>query len=78
MAKKIKYLFDGVHEGGAYVRCFKERRELVVQVWLSGSPEGTPDGTPDGDWEMPGALGAAAAIAQAVMQTAKKASGAGK
>lgn len=66
MAKKPKYIFDGIRDG-VYVRAWKEGRghgEIVVQVWKSGKP----DGEPDGDWGMPGIIGDAA-IDQAVLQT---------
>lgn len=65
MAKKIRYLVDEPR-GGNYVRAFKERRNIIVQVWLNKS-EATGD--PDGDWEMPGALGLDVAFAEAVAQT---------
>lgn len=68
MAKAIKYLFDGVRDG-CYVRAWKVRREIVVQVWRKKE---SPDGEPDGDWVMPGILGPECAIAQAVLQTDKR------
>jgi len=62
--KKIKYLHDGVHNK-VYVRAWKEKREIIVQVWLSGKPEGEPEG----DWAMPGIIGVPAAVEQAILQT---------
>ena len=66
MAKKIKYLYDGVR-GGYYVRAWKEGREIAVQVWVNTEPEGEPNG----DWAMPGIIGVEASIAQAIFQTKK-------
>lgn len=65
-AKKINYKFDGVRDG-VYVRCWREGREYVVQVWHSGKAEGEPDG----DWGMPAILGVETSVAQAVSQTPK-------
>ena len=71
-AKKIKYLWDGPFEGH-YVRAWKEKREINVEVWLEGSrstiaspPE---EGLPDGHWVMPGSLGLEGCIKQAISQT---------
>lgn len=63
--KQPRYILDGVQDGH-YVRAFKERREIVVQVWLNKT---RPEGEPDGDWCMPGVLGITAAVGQAVLQT---------
>lgn len=63
--KQPKFLFDGLFRGLWYVRAWKERREIVVQVWNGEKP----DGDPAGDWSMPGVLGLEAAIAQGVIQT---------
>lgn len=65
-AKQPKYLHDGVYQKKHYVRAWKEKREIVVQVWLNKK---MPDGEPDGDWAMPVVLGFETAIAQAVRQT---------
>jgi hypothetical protein len=64
MAKAPKVLLSEVRDG-CYVKCWKERREYVVQVWLKATPEGAPDG----DWSMPGVLGITASVAQAIIQT---------
>lgn len=65
MARKTKYLFDGMRNG-IYVRAFKEGRwHIIVQIWLT-SPE---EGDPYGDWEMPSVLGLEECIEQAVIQT---------
>lgn len=65
-----KFIYDGIH-GKAYARAWKEGKgrqaEIVVQVWMSG----TPDGEPDGDWAMPACFGIAA-VDQAVLQTEKR------
>ena len=70
MAKRKRYLLDGMREG-RYVRAWKEGRghrgEVMVQVWNSGKPEGEPDG----DWAMPGILPVGACISQAILQTPK-------
>lgn len=65
MAKKIKFLVNEA-QAGNYVRAFRERRDIVVQVWWGKT---SPDGEPEGDWSMPGVLGLTTAIAQAVLQT---------
>ncbi len=65
-----KLLFNGEYadkRGTHYVKAWKEKRETIVQVWLSKSK---PEGEPDGDWAMPAWLSSVdAAIAQAVLQT---------
>ncbi len=66
MAKKIKYLFEGVVNGKVYARAWRDgRNEIAVQVWKSGKPEGEPDG----DWAVPKCLGLDLAIKQAIAQT---------
>jgi hypothetical protein len=70
--KKQQFLVDELRNG-RWVRAFKERREIVVQVWNSGKPEGEPDG----DWAMPGVLGVEVSVAQAISQTVKPADSAG-
>lgn len=65
MAKKIKYLRDQV-VGDNYVRCWKEKGALVVQVWKGKT---SPNGEPEGDWAMPSMLGVEAAVSQAIKQT---------
>lgn len=66
MAKKPNYRIDRVYrESGEYVRCWKERREWVVQVWLSGKA----DGEPDGDWAFDGRIGTDAAVDQTILNT---------
>lgn len=64
--KKIRYLTNGVHAKGCYIKAWKERRDMIVQVWWSGKAEGEPDG----DWLMPGIFGMAN-IDQAILQTKK-------
>lgn len=71
MAKKPKYLVDGVSSNHR-VRAWKERRNIIVHVWLDQGHRQEPVGEPEGDWEMPGVLGVELAIAQAVAQTHKK------
>lgn len=77
MAKKIKYLYDGVYtknKVGRYVRAWKDgRSEIAVQIWNTPEKDGSWDLTkqPDGDWGMPKVLGITAAIEQALMQTEK-------
>jgi hypothetical protein len=64
--KKPRLLVDGYQtEESVYVRAWKEGREYAVQVWKGE----TPTGEPAGDWGMPGALGLAASVAQAIKQT---------
>lgn len=65
MAKKIRYLLDDP-VGPHFLRVWKERREIIVQVWLN---KAEASGEPDGDWAMPGVLGLESAAAQAVNQT---------
>jgi hypothetical protein len=65
--KKIRYLVNEM-QGGNYIKCWKERREIMVIVWLN---KNAPEGEADGDWAMPGILGISTAIAQAVLQTEK-------
>lgn len=65
MAKATRYLIDEAR-GANYVRAFKERRDIVVQVWI-GRAE--PVSEPDGDWSMPGRLGLGLAVEAAVSQT---------
>lgn len=67
MAKSPKILINENYEG-RWVKCWKEKREWVVQIWNSGEPKGEPDG----DWAMPGIIGMTAAIDQAIRQTEKK------
>lgn len=62
--KEPKVLVNGVRDG-CFVKCWKDKREIVVQVWLSGKAEGEPDG----DWAMPGVIGLDAAIDQSILQT---------
>jgi len=62
--KQPKCLVNEVRDG-RFIRVWKERREIVVQVW--DGPE--PNGEPKGDWAMPGVLGLETAIAQAIAQT---------
>lgn len=62
--KKPKILVDACR-GDHYVRCWRENRRWVVQVWKGDKA----DGDPAGDWEMPGQFPMEAAIAQAVLQT---------
>lgn len=65
MAKTPKLLIDEVR-GDNYVRAWKERRNIVVQVWKG---KNYPEGEPNGDWEMPGVLGLTTAVEQAILQT---------
>lgn len=64
MAKKPKILVDEIRHAHR-VKVWREKREIVVQVWRSWKG----DGEADGDWAMPGFLGLDAAIAQAVQNT---------
>ena len=64
-AKKIKYLFDGVR-GKDYVRCWADKNEMIVQVWLNKT---SPDGEPEGDWAYSKLFGPAASISQGVLDT---------
>ncbi len=62
-----KFSYQGVYAPGVFVRAWPEGRgrakEYCVQVWLKDNPIGDPEG----DWAMPGVLGIAACIAQAVL-----------
>lgn len=64
-AKKKPMLVDAVQPDGQYVRCWKEGRELVVQVWLKGRVEGEPDG----DWAYPSLFSVVAAVEQGILDT---------
>jgi hypothetical protein len=64
MAKAPKPVIDE-KRGQNWIRVFRTRTDIIVQVWSRGVPEGSPDG----DWEMPKVLGVEASIAQAVLQT---------
>ena len=69
MKKAPKLLVEGVYQkNGQYVRAWREKRVIVVQVWNKGIPEGGPDG----DWAMPSVLGLETAVSRAMTQTRER------
>jgi hypothetical protein len=68
MATTRKRLLVDEVRNGRFIRAWKERGEIVVQVWDGDKPEGESEH----EWGMPGVLGLEACVDQAILQSRPK------